>query len=69
MSDLTQCNHCKLQSIRRDAKIKKKRVVVKSAGFNQGLGGYNVYVIKHGEKPTDKNWVSWFMMITEVCVC
>jgi hypothetical protein len=69
MSELTTCNYCKLQSIRRDAKKKKKRVVMKSAGFNHGLGGYNVYLLDKGQKPNDKNFISWFMMITGVCVC
>lgn len=71
MSEYTTCNYCKLQSIRRDAKIKRKRIVIVSAGFNRGLGGFDIYRLSNkGEKPDKKkNWVCWFMVIGEVCGC
>lgn len=76
MSDNTICNYCRLQSIRRDTKnkykntIKKKRVVVVPAGYNDGLGGFNVHILdKRFEKPTAKNKVCWFWKITKVCAC
>jgi hypothetical protein len=70
MSEYTTCNYCKLQSIRRDAKKQKKRIVIKPAGFNMGLGGFNVYRLSdRNDKPTEKNKVCWFMAITERCMC
>lgn len=69
MSELTECNYCRLESIRRDAKKKKKRVVIVPAGFNITLGGHNIHLLNKGEKPTEKNKACWFMAITGVCVC
>lgn len=69
MSELTQCNYCRLQSIQRDAKRKGKRVIMAQAGYNKGLGGHNVHVVGKGEQPNEKNKVCWFMMVSGVCVC
>lgn len=67
MSELTTCNYCKLESIRRDAKKKNMKVVCMPSRYE--LGGEEVYVVKKGDKPNKKNWIAWIMGITDHCVC
>ena len=72
MSDLTSCNFCKLQGMKRDAAKKGKRVMVVPVNPLKDqfrMGGVNVYVVGRREKPNEKNWVSWMMQITAMCVC
>lgn len=70
MSELTLCNYCSLQRIKRDAKKKGKRVIVKIGGHDDSLGyGVDVYIIEKGGKPSEKNKVCWFMTLTDKCAC
>ena len=69
MSELTKCNYCSLQAIKRDAKKKDLKVVIVPSKEMGSLGGVEVYVLKKGEKPSKKNWVSWMMKVTDSCVC
>ncbi len=79
MSDLTQCNYCSLKGIRRRAKKDGNKVHTKrnSVWCN---GGVNIYVAPSDEL-TPKGgivedsefhkayWVSWFMELSDGCVC
>lgn len=69
MSILTECNYCKYKAIIKFQKKIGKRVM-KIPSFKMGsMGGFEVYVLKKGEKPSKKNWVAWMMKITDHCVC
>lgn len=78
MSELTSCNHCNLRRIKDDAKKQRERVTV-IADAHWGMGGVNVYVhpkdvnvrsMKGGEEGARKAyWRSWFMELTDHCVC
>ncbi len=78
MSELTQCNYCSMLRIRSDAKAEKMRVTI-LADARWGMGGINVYVhprdvnIRKLEGSEDgaraKYRVSWFMQLTDHCVC
>jgi hypothetical protein len=74
MSELTTCNHCKLQRIRRDARAEGKRVVLETSRW--GMGGVEVYVHPKAVNwrlctvnMKRRYWVSWMMEVTEHCVC
>lgn len=67
MSELTQCNYCKLVAIKTHAKIEGKIVTIRNG---------NVYVRYPTEKldirsPDDGNtqWIAWMMEIPSSCVC
>lgn len=75
MSELTPCNYCSLQRIKRGAKEQGAKVYVRPSEF---MGGYDVFVVPKGEKldtsiGKDGNhgyqWEAWFMEITDRCVC
>ena len=78
MSELTPCNHCRLESIKRRAKQNGMKVtVINDARW--GMGGSNVYVHPNGLKieklgggedgPREKYRVSWMMEIPARCEC
>lgn len=74
MSELTTCNHCNLERIRRDAKKAGHRVTLE--GSTWGMGGVEVYVHPKALnfRTFNKNmkrryWVAWMMEVTEHCVC
>jgi hypothetical protein len=78
MSELTRCNYCSLEQIKRDAKAEGKSVTVLSDA-KWGMGGLNVYVhpktvdvraLKGGEDGERKKYhVSWFMKLSSSCAC
>jgi hypothetical protein len=78
MSEMTSCNSCKLNQIRRNAKAKGMRVTVLSDA-RWGMGGENVYVhpkeikiakLSVGEDgPRSAYRVSWMMEIPYRCCC
>ncbi len=62
MSELTQCNYCSLKSIKRRAKEKNQKVVLKPAKKGKYyMGGQDVFV--NGE------FVAWFMELSNRCCC
>jgi hypothetical protein len=78
MSELTSCNFCKLNRIRRDAKAKGLKVTVLNDA-RWGMGGSNVYVhpkeikiekLSGGENgPRSEFRFSWMMEIPNGCRC
>ena len=69
MSELTKCNYCSLQAIKRDAKKKGLKVVIVPSKVMSTLGGVEVHIVKLGDKLSKENWVSWMMKVTDSCVC
>lgn len=76
MSELTRCNYCNLQIIKRKAKNQGARVYKRPSTFMGG--GYDIFVVSKGNKldtSVDKDgnngeqWVSWMMEIPNHCVC
>ena len=77
MSVLTPCNYCSLQIIKKAAnRLNQKVTVVSNA--NWGMGGVNVYVhppevnvknIKEDSEEHKKYCRSWYMSLTDHCVC
>ena len=78
MSELTSCNYCNLNRIRRNAKAKGMNVTILSDAC-WGMGGENVYVhpkeIKIAKLPggedglRSKYFVSWMQEIPHQCCC
>ena len=77
MSELTQCNYCRLQETRARAKAKRMEVtLLDDLGV---MGGLNVYVhpatvkireLSGGEDGERKQFsVGWFMELTDYCCC
>jgi hypothetical protein len=74
MSELTPCNYCSLNSIRRRAKESGLKVTLR-----HNRGGLDVYThppeIEIKEKVSDRTdepneyWRAWFMVLTDHCVC
>ena len=70
MSELTPCNYCTLQRMKRAAKLNGERVVMVRAKEIQGLGGMDVYVLPKGEKKLEKKYFrAWFMALGNRCEC
>jgi len=80
MSELTRCNYCRLQDIKRMAKEQGSRVYVRPSNFcpKYNIGGYDIFMVPKGEKldtSVDKDgnhgwqWVAWMMEIPDHCVC
>ena len=78
MSELTQCNYCSLVAIKARAKHEKKEVTLMAArAFKTGIpNGIDVYVHPRGlvvrTMPVgarQKYHVSWFMELSDRCVC
>ncbi len=79
MSELTQCNYCTLRDIKRQAAHEKKHVHLKH-DTGRELDGIDVYVtpvsvdlpeghITRVSEFHQEYWVSWFMGLTDHCVC
>jgi hypothetical protein len=78
MSELTPCNYCNLNRIKRRAKENGMKVTVLNDA-RWGMGGSNVYVHPKGLKieklggaedgPREKYRVSWMMEIPSRCEC
>lgn len=72
MSELTLCNFCTLRRIRKNAKTKGNRVILKSATYSSGnnLGGTDVFVLGPKERMSkNKCFITWFMALSDHCVC
>lgn len=70
MSELTQCNHCKLKQIKRQAKEHKKRVIMQPSTQKILTGGTDVLVVPIGVTPDrEKHFVAWFWSLSKYCVC
>lgn len=74
MSELTTCNYCNLERLRREAIQTKKRITMVPATW--GMGGFEIYMhprsveIKKCTKEEKKRfWVSWMMEIGKTCGC
>lgn len=74
MSELTQCNYCTLQELKRRRK-KGYRITILKAHV-PGLGGLNVYVHPKEVKIDPKDlkhkalyWQCWFMALGRRCEC
>lgn len=78
MSEFTECNYCRLQRIKNDAKhTKMKCTILSDSTFK--LGGVNIYVhprevdiksLPGGEHgPRKKYRVTWFMELGDRCCC
>ena len=73
MSELTQCNYCRLQRTKRDAKEKGMKITLLASNF---MGGTDVFVhpknvkIKDAQgKDREKYLSSWMMAIGDRCEC
>lgn len=85
MSELTRCNYCNLQALKRQAKAEGKRVVRRPSKF---LNGIDVWLVPKGEQlppPKDmidpcnaypngnlayaKYHVAWFYSLSDRCCC
>lgn len=77
MSELTECNHCKLNAIRARAKKEHKGVRMIA---NPKHGGYDIHIVRSQDDPPVKwnddnpndptiNQVAWMLEITSNCVC
>lgn len=69
---MRECNHCKLQAIRKQAKKDGRRVSLRPAAW--GMGGSEVYVHPRTVKTPwaddrEKYWVAWMMLVPERCEC
>jgi len=69
MSELTECNYCKYQSIVKFQKKVGNRVVKIPSTKMEQMGGWEIHALKKGEKINEGNWIAWMMEITESCMC
>ena len=73
MSDLTICNYCHLQAIRKRAKENDKKVSTRAGGFPEFPTGTSVFVhlkeIKGEDQFQEQFKVAWFMELSRGCVC
>ena len=74
MSDLTICNYCRLQAMRRRAKEDGKKITIRGGNPEQGLpAGIDIFVhpktFKNEDRFQIQYKVAWFMELTEGCVC
>lgn len=71
MSELTPCNFCDLQRLKREAKAAKK--VVSLRGDRGGIAAYvhcpNINLDALNESECGKLRRIWFMELTDHCVC
>lgn len=75
MSELTTCNYCSYQDMKRRAK--KKKMVTTPLPESFGLGGVRIYVhpkdvdIRKLSKEERKQYDggAWFMALTDHCCC
>ncbi len=79
MSELTQCNYCSLQGIKRRAGREGKHVHL-NPDTRMSRGGVDIYVtpvtvdlptagVTQGSEFHQQYWVGWFMGVTKSCVC
>lgn len=61
MSELTSCNYCDLQAIKRRARAEGKTVTIKSEPFHTWSSGKRILV--------DGKEVAWMAKIPEHCCC
>ena len=79
---MSECNYCLFERIKRQAKRGRKRVIMRQGAWKQnGLPtGIDVYVVPIGPRirsdriekirsVRERYWVSWFMALTDHCVC
>lgn len=66
---MSQCNHCSMKAIERDARKQGKRVVKMPSALMGSMGGFEIHVTGPWEKPSKKNFKAWMMEITQHCVC
>ena len=77
MSELTRCNYCLLQAYRAEAKREGKRLTLIAGTKYKSLPpGVDVYVhprsinVRELSRTMRKRyWVSWFMELSDHCVC
>lgn len=70
MSELTQCNFCSLEDIKRKAKREGKKVTLLPAKRDKYyMGGLDVFVHPKKVKPTRRHLVAWFMELGNSCCC
>ena len=85
MGDLTRCNYCTLEEIKRNAERMGSTVYLRPSGF---MGGTDVFVVPEGEKLSEKEDMvqpcdeypngneayskyhrAWLMSISGRCIC
>jgi hypothetical protein len=78
MSELTRCNYCSLKAIKAQAKHDKNQVTLMAGRptFKGLPNGVDVFVHPRGinirampNVPRQKYRVSWFMELSDHCVC
>lgn len=78
MSELTSCNYCSLQSVRRRAKEKKMKVTIRSDVFGSWTKGQAVFVHPPGVKidgcpqegePGHEYFSCWLAEVPDRCCC
>lgn len=67
--EYNMCNHCNYNAMEQTAKKQGKIVVKLPSGLMGSMGGWEVHVLKRGEKATKANWKAWMMEVTDYCVC
>ena len=73
MSELTPCNYCTLQRIKRDAKKSGKKVSIRNETLLHWTQGRAVYVhpntVKGNARFDKKYFQAHFAELTDHCVC
>jgi hypothetical protein len=77
MSELTQCNYCSLQAYRREAKHNNMKLTLMQGSKYKSLPhGIDVYVHPRSVNVRElsrtmrqRYWRSWFMELSDHCVC
>ncbi len=77
MSDLSDCNYCKLHSMKRRAKAEGRVIIISQNGRiwgTRGIPGFPSAVSVHEvatrrEKPAKENQIAWFAELTSSCCC
>ena len=68
MSELTSCNYCSHERTKAVAKRTGKIIVLKP--HRGELDGTDCYAVPKGEKlDHEKHFVSWYMGLTDRCMC
>ena len=79
MSELTECNFCRLKRLK--AQAKTRHHIIKMIPATWGLGGVEIFIVPRGTTTKqirswdrhssfyDKYHSGWFMDITERCIC
>jgi hypothetical protein len=77
VSELTRCNYCSLQLYKRQAKHNKQKLTLMSgvkykslpAGIDVYVHPHNVNVRELSRSMRERYHVSWFMELSDHCVC